>query len=153
MATKDRLQCIRQIVSSQRIERQDVLMRLMAEQGYQCSQPMLSRDLRQLRISKVRRRDGSCVYALPTEGQYIDVPTREDLDNSLWKVQFSGQLMVIHTPPGHASMVAYEIDSALDAAFIGTVAGDDTVLVVIAEGIDRDTALNRIVHIVPKLKK
>ena len=56
--------------------------------------------------------------------------------------------MVVHTPPGHASMVAYDVDNIKHPAFLGTVAGDDTVIVVLAEGVDREEA-GMVVHDLP----
>lgn len=148
---KDRLQCIRQLVSSRVIVSQDDLMRAMAEEGYNCTQSMLSRDLRQLRISKVRRKDGTSAYSLPSEARFVMVPTRQETDRRRWSLQCSGNLMVLHTPPGHASMVAYDIDSAACPMYLGTVAGDDTVLVVLAEGITHEEAKKAIKEIVPSL--
>ena len=133
---KTRLQVIRMIVSSQAIESQEELLEEMDKAGYPCTQTTLSRDLKQLRISKVRARNGHPVYALPHEGQFVHVPTREEMDLGKWGVRFSGQLMVVHTPPGHASMVAYDIDCAKRTPFIGTVAGDDTIFIACRENDD-----------------
>ena len=60
-------------------------------------------------------------------------------------------IMVVHTPPGHASMVALEIDSAAHPFFLGSVAGDDTVLVVLNEEVEREDARSVILGIVPQL--
>ena len=59
--------------------------------------------------------------------------------------------MVVHTPPGHAGMVAYDIDNVSHPYFLGTVAGDDTVMVVMDERVTRDEAKKAITGIVPKL--
>ena len=59
--------------------------------------------------------------------------------------------MVVHTPPGHASMVAYDVDNIKHPAFLGTVAGDDTVIVVLAEGVDREEAGTVVRDLFPKL--
>ena len=60
-------------------------------------------------------------------------------------------IMVVHTPPGHASMVAYDIDNAQNPYFLGTVAGDDTVLVVLQEDLEREIAREAIGEIVEQL--
>ena len=67
------------------------------------------------------------------------------------RLNFSGNLMVVHTPPGHASIVAYDIDNIKHPYFLGSVAGDDTVIVVLAEGVDREAAGRVVRDIVPKL--
>jgi transcriptional regulator of arginine metabolism len=102
-------------------------------------------------ISKVRARSGHSVYALPSENHFVPAPSREEVNQSKWGAEFSGQLMVVHTPPGHAGMVAYDIDCARRSLFLGTVAGDDTVLVVMAEEAERAEAVRTIQEIVPSL--
>lgn len=148
---KSRLHAIRLIVNSQALESQESLQIELDKAGFPCTQTTLSRDLRQLRISKVRGRNGRSVYALPREGQFVPVPSREELDQKRWKIQFSGNLIVVHTPPGHASMVAYDIDSVAHPYFLGTVAGDDTVLVVMDETVSREDARRVLTELVPKL--
>ena len=150
--TKARLHCIQAIVSTHQIERQDVLLSLLKKEGFTTTQSMLSRDLRQLRISKMRRKDGKNIYVLLGEQQIKALPTREEQNEKFWRMDISGNLMVLHTPPGHAGMIAYEIDNTLDPMFLGTIAGDDTILVVLAEGVTADAARQRISKIVPKIK-
>ena len=148
---KKRLQTIRKIVSMNSLESQEDLLAALREEGFVSTQTTLSRDLKQLRISKVRVRNGLSVYALPREGQFVPVPTLEEINQTKWRLNFSGNLMVVHTPPGHASMVAYDIDNVKHPFFLGTVAGDDTVIVVLAEGADREAAAKIVRDIVPKL--
>lgn len=150
---KTRLQAIRLIVSSQALESQEDLQVELDKAGFPCTQTTLSRDLKQLRISKVRGRNGHSVYALPREGMFSPVLTMEEIRKNSWSVNFSGNLMVVHTPPGHASMVAYDIDNARHPFFLGTVAGDDTVLVVLQEELERDEARMAISEIVSQINK
>jgi transcriptional regulator of arginine metabolism len=137
---KARLQAIRKIVSSNSLGSQEELLAALREEGFSSTQTTLSRDLKKMRISKVRVRSGLSVYALPREGQFEKVLSSEEIKQMKWRLDFSGNLMVVHTPPGHASMVAYDIDNAKQPLFRGTVAGDDTVIVVLAEDADRDAA-------------
>lgn len=148
---KARLQAIRKIVSQNSLESQEELLAALKEEGFISTQTTLSRDLKQLRISKVRARSGLNVYALPREGQFEPVPTLEEINQTKWRLNFSGNLMVVHTPPGHASMVAYDIDNLKHPAFLGTVAGDDTVIVVLAEDVDREVAGTIVHELLPKL--
>jgi transcriptional regulator of arginine metabolism len=133
------------------LESQEDLLAALKEEGFVSTQTTLSRDLKQLRISKVRVRSGLSVYALPREGQFDVVPTLEEINQAKWRLNFSGNLMVVHTPPGHASMVAYDVDNIKHPFFLGTVAGDDTVIVVLAEGVDREEAGSVIRDLFPKL--
>lgn len=148
---KARLQAIRKIVSTNSLESQEDLLRELRQEGFISTQTTLSRDLKQLRISKVRVRSGLSVYALPREGQFEPVPSIEEINRTKWRLNFSGNLMVVHTPPGHASMVAYDVDNIKHPYFLGTVAGDDTVIVVLAEGVERDAAGLIIRDLIPKL--
>lgn len=148
---KARLQTIRKIVSQNSLESQEELLAALEREGFVSTQTTLSRDLKQLRISKVRVRSGLSVYALPREGQFEPVPTLEEINQTKWSLNFSGNLMVVHTPPGHASMVAYDVDNLKHPLFLGTVAGDDTVIVVLAESADRDAAASVVRNLFPKL--
>ena len=149
---KTRLQVIRMIVSSQALESQEELQMEMDKAGFPCTQTTLSRDLKQLRISKVRSRAGRNVYALPREGQFQPVPTHEEIKQSHWSLGENGNLMVIHTPPGHASMVAYDLDALRSPLLLGTIAGDDTILVVLAPEADPTEVRSLIRETVPGLK-
>lgn len=149
---KTRLQVIRMIVSSQALESQEELQVEMDKAGFPCTQTTLSRDLKQLRISKVRSRGGRNVYALPREGQFQPVPTHEEIKQSRWSLGENGSLMVIHTPPGHASMVAYDLDALRSPLLLGTIAGDDTILVVLAPEAEPADVRALIRETVPGLK-
>ena len=149
---KTRLQAIRRIVSMNSLESQEELLAALEKEGIFSTQTTLSRDLKQLRISKVRVRNGHNVYALPREGQFVPVPTQEEINLTRWRLNFSGNLIVVHTPPGHAGMVAYDVDNLKHPYFLGTVAGDDTVIIVMAEGVDREDAGKIIRDTLPKLR-
>lgn len=148
---KARLQAIRKIVSTNSLESQEELLAALRQEGFVSTQTTLSRDLKQLRISKVRVRSGLSVYALPREGQFEPVPTLDEINQTKWRLNFSGNLMVVHTPPGHASIVAYDIDNLKNPNFLGTVAGDDTVIIVLAEGVERIEAGQIVREMFPKL--
>ena len=150
---KARLQVIRTIVGNCPIENQEELAVELEKAGFSTTQTMLSRDLKQLRISKVRTRSGKSVYALPGVVYFDPVKTREELNATKWSLQFSANIAVLHTPPGHASLVAYEIDELKTDLFLGTVAGDDTVMIVMAEGVDREKVRELLQETVPQLKK
>ena len=145
-------QVIRMIVGSQHVESQVELIMELDKAGFPCGQATLSRDLKQLRISKVRTRGGHAVYALPKDGQFVATPTREEVNQGRWGVQFSGQMMVIHTPPSYASMVASEVDALKNPMLLGSVAGDDTIIVVLAEDADREEVALIISKIIRKIR-
>jgi transcriptional regulator of arginine metabolism len=93
------------------------------------------------------------VYALPGVVYFDPVKTREELNATKWSLLFSGNMAVLHTPPGHASLVAYEIDEMKSPLLLGTVAGDDTVMIVMAEEANRELVSEQLIEAVPQLKK
>ena len=148
---KNRLETIRKIVSKNGLGSQEELLAALRAEGFVTTQTTLSRDLKLLRISKVRVKNGHSVYALPHETNFDPAPTLEEINMSKWKIRFSGNLMVLHTPPGHAGMVAYDLDNIRNPYFIGTVAGDDTVFGVLAEDVDKEDVIMFVREIFPEL--
>lgn len=137
-----RLELIKMIISSQELSTQEELQRELDIAGYPTSQATLVRDLKQLRIVKGLNKEGRNVYLMPSEQRYRTVSDTHVTVEALNKlgavsVKFSGNMAVVHTPPGHAGHVAYDIDNANIPEILGTIAGDDTVLVVLAEEADR----------------
>ena len=144
-----RLEVVKMIVSSQELSTQEELLRELERSGFPSTQATLSRDLRQLRIAKGLNDAGLQVYMLPEKRRYQRVSdthaTIQQMNRlGALSVKFSGNMAVIKTPPGHAAHVAYDIDNANISEVLGTVAGDDTVFVVLAEDADRQMMLNRI---------
>ena len=142
-----RLEIIKMIVSSQELSTQEELQRELDIAGFPASQATLVRDLRQLRIVKGQNQYGRNVYLMPDEQRFrtvSDTHVTVDALNRLGalNVKFSGNLGVIHTPPGHAGHVAYDIDHANIPDILGTIAGDDTVLIVLTETADRAKVMN-----------
>lgn len=154
MGKKDtRLEVIKMIVSSQEVGKQEDLLRELEAAGFPSTQATLSRDLHQLRISKSLNEKGQYVYTLPEQRRYRRVSdthmTVERLNRlGALDVRFSGNLAVMHTPPGHASHVAYDIDNADFPNVLGTIAGDDTILIVMSEDTDRTELLSQLGTIV-----
>ena len=147
--TKTRLEVIKMIVSSQELSTQDELLRELERSGFPTTQATLSRDLRQLRIAKGLNEEGVQVYMLPEQRRYQRVSdthvTIQKMNRlGALSVKFSGNMAVVKTPPGHASHVAYDIDNALLLEVLGTVAGDDTIFIVLAEDADKQMFLNRL---------
>jgi len=124
---------ITKLLESQPVTSQGQLVTLLAEQGVEATQTTVSRDLEDLGAVKVRLPGGDTAYALP-ELPVHQIAPEDHLRRVLGEwVAYSGNLVVLRTPPGSAHVVGSALDrSGLDAV-IGTVAGDDTVLVVVDE--------------------
>lgn len=145
---------IRLIVSSQEISNQDELLKALASEGFVVTQATLSRDLKQMKVAKAASPTGKAVYVLPTNAMYRRVkehrPVREMMQHSGFiSLRFSGNLGVIKTRPGYASGIAYDIDNTAIPQIIGTIAGDDTIFIVVEEGTSRDTVREALSSIIP----
>ncbi|WP_147917730.1 arginine repressor [Ruania zhangjianzhongii] len=134
---------IREVITARPVRSQADLQALLADRGATVTQATLSRDLDELRAHKVRSADGNQQYALPPEGPfgYADPGSREQLAARLARLctellvaaEYSGNLVVLRTPPGAAQFLASAIDHSVLPPVIGTIAGDDTVLVIAAD--------------------
>ena len=132
---------IADLVSSRPVRSQTELAGLLAESGVVVNQATLSRDLVELDATKVRRRDGALVYAVPSEGgdrtpaaavetAAADARLARLCAELLVSARASANLVVLRTPPGAAQFLASAIDHARPADLLGCIAGDDTVLVI-----------------------
>ncbi len=138
-----RLAAIRMIVSSQEVNSQSDLLNLLAKEGYHVTQATLSRDLKQLKVAKAASMNGNYVYVLPNETMYKRQTGTASLskmlqDPGVLSINFSGNIGVIKTRPGYASAIAYGLDNSTHQDILGTIAGDDTILIVLREGADRE---------------
>ncbi|MGH8989269.1 MAG: arginine repressor [Acidimicrobiales bacterium] len=127
---------ITRLLEHQAIGSQQLLVELLAAEGVEATQTTVSRDLDELGAQKVRLPGGETAYALPELPAQQIAPV-DHLRRVLgeWAVELvtSQNLVVLRTPPGCAHVVASAVDrSGLDGV-VGTVAGDDTLLVVVAE--------------------
>ena len=155
MKNKDsRLEAIKMIVSAQDISNQEELLRELAKVGFRLTQATLSRDLKQLKVAKATNAFGKYIYVLPASPLYRRVSDSHLTSSSLHQagalsVKFSGNIAVVHTLPGHASHIAYDIDNKRFEEFLGTLAGDDTIILVLADGVMPATALQRLAEVIP----
>ena len=152
-----RLEVIKMILSSQEISSQEALLMELDKAGFRLTQATLSRDLKQLKVVKATTASGGYAYRLPGGQTYRRVSDShltmtESNRAGLLSVKFSGNILVMHTLPGHASHIAYDIDNAKIDEFIGTIAGDDTIFLVMAENVEPGAALKRPAEVVPNMK-
>ena len=158
MKTKNsRLDAIKMIISSKEVGSQEELLQELSKEGFQLTQATLSRDLKQLKVAKAASMNGNYVYVLPNNTMYRRVTdphsaTEMLLSDGIRGIEFSGNLAVIRTRPGYASSVAYDIDIHNFDEILGTIAGDDTILLVLREGCTRTSVMNELSLIIPNVK-
>ena len=142
---QQRMRVIVQILNAQVISNQEQLTRALSQQGIEVTQATLSRDLRDLRAEKKVMGDGTQKYVIPPdpiiEQKVLGIDTNL-AKMSIRSIAFSGPFAVVKTRPGFANAVAYDIDMRGQELALGTIAGDDTILVIPREGIER-AALER----------
>lgn len=154
MKIKDRrLEAIKLIISSKEIGSQEELLQRLKEEGFLLTQATLSRDLKQLKVAKAASMNGHYVYVLPNETMYKRVrkplSAREMMNTpGFQSLHFSGNMGVIRTRPGYASSIAYNIDNSDIPDILGTIAGDDTIFIVVKENTDMEALRETINDIV-----
>ena len=133
MARPARLSRLRDLLAQERHTSQQELSLALADDDIQVSQSTLSKDL--VAVGAIRRRaaDGALVYALGDEGDVTGMALEKlaRLATELvLSIQSSGNQMVLRTPPGAAQFFAASLDTARLPGVMGTIAGDDTILVI-----------------------
>ena len=150
------LDTIKIIIYSIEISSQEELLQELAKEGYELTQATLSRDLKQMKVAKAATTNGNYVYVLPNDTMYkrtIDVPSAGEmlLQSGFKSIDFSGNMAVIKTRPGYASSLAYDIDNREYKDIIGTIAGDDTILLVFRDGYSRNEIRQSLSQIIPNI--
>ena len=154
----NRLDSIKMIISSKEIRSQEELLQELCKEGYQLTQATLSRDLKQLKVAKAASISGNYVYVLPNNTLYkrvSDIPSNHDglRYNGFMSIEFSGNIAVIKTRPGYASSLAYDIDNHNFHEIIGTIAGDDTIMLIIREGHSHHDVVHTLSNLIPNITK
>ncbi|WNI14745.1 arginine repressor [Actinacidiphila sp. ITFR-21] len=129
------------LLGRQPVRSQSQLAKLLADDGLSVTQATLSRDLDELGAVKIRTNDGELIYAVPSEGGFRtpQAPLGESVKEErmrrlaaelLISAEASANLVVVRTPPGAAQFLASAIDQAEVYDILGTIAGDDTVMLI-----------------------
>lgn len=138
---------IARLLETEEVSSQAQLVELLAADGVTATQATVPRDLEELGAIKVRARGGTAVYAVP-ELPKDQVAPEEHLRRVLgdWVVEVasSQNLVVLRTPPGSAHVVASALDRSSLPEVLGTVAGDDTLVVIADEGIEGSTLADQL---------
>lgn len=141
---RNRLQIISEILRSTVVGSQEELLKILGDRQCEVTQATLSRDLKLLKVAKTPLSNGTYKYVLPSYNKPL--PNQGNFSTlvahgAVLSLEFSGQLGVIKTKPGYASAIAWDIDNKATEQVLGTIAGDDTILVIPREGISREDIL------------
>ncbi|HEX5437776.1 MAG TPA: arginine repressor [Gemmatimonadaceae bacterium] len=146
MANKrERQATIRELVETHPVESQEELRKLLLGRGWDVTQSTLSRDLRELRLARVPRPQGGARYAVTDATLEDGRPPLDALLPHLYTaIDGVGEFIVLHTLPGGAQPIAVAIDAEEWAEVLGTLAGDDTILIICRSNAARERATRRL---------
>ena len=151
MTTKTQRQHrITRLLESRAVSSQAQLVTMLAEEGIEATQTTVSRDLDELGALKVRVPGGETVYALPELPVHQVAPEdhlRRVLGEWVAEMAYSANLVILRTPPGSAHVVGSALDRSGFPGVVGTVAGDDTVLVVASEDVGGAALAGRLAEV------
>ena len=150
----NRLSTLKEIIKNNRIDNQDTLLDLLEKEGYSVTQATLSRDLKMLKVGKISDGWSGYYYALPDtdliselEKSYI-----QDVRRGIISIEFSGNFGVIKTRPGHANSVGFALDVLALPEILGSLAGDDTIFLILREGMTKEDLLESFNSRIPEIK-
>ena len=135
-----RLSIIRKIIRSEYISSQEELIKRLEECGVQITQSTLSRDLKYMHVAKVPHKEKGYIYVLPNSSR-DDLVISPNITDNILDIAFSGNMCVISTKPGYASAISVPIDSKGINEILGTIAGDNTILLILRDGFDMDSLM------------
>ena len=134
---------IRRLIASQNIASQDELMKLLEKQGFKLTQATLSRDLKYLKVAKMPDNTSGYVYILPDKEQIFEEEESPGAGiTGLVSIVYAQGIAILRTLPGHASSIAYTIDNLNAYEIAGTIAGDDTILLIPRDGVSKSDVVN-----------
>lgn len=122
---------IREIITNEEIETQDDLVQRLREEGFNVTQATVSRDIKELHLVKVPLADGRYKYSLPKEQRFNPIQKlKRALIDSFVSIDYTNNLIVMKTLPGNANAIGALIDNLDWEEIMGTICGDDTILII-----------------------
>ena len=150
---KARLMAIRRLINSINISSQEELLSLLEDQGFAMTQATLSRDLKHLRVAKMPDNEKGYIYML-TEKQLSEPTENEEIQISGFvSIDFAQGMAIMKTMPGHASSIAYALDNHNSYEISGTIAGDDTILIIPRDGVTKGDLIRLLKSRMPGFKR
>lgn len=145
-----RFATIRKIIRNELISSQEELIARLRECGVEITQSTLSRDLKYMNVAKVPHKDKGYIYVLPNTVQH-DANVSSNISDNITGLTFSGNLGVLKTKSGYASAISVPIDNLDSPDILGTIAGDNTVLLILREEANRGQIIESLVRIFPMM--
>lgn len=122
---------IREIITNREVETQDELVETLRNAGYNVTQATVSRDIKELHLIKVPLNDGRYKYSLPSEQKFNPLhKLRRALIDHFVHIDLAENLVVMKSLPGTANVIGALIDNIEWPEVMGTICGDDTILII-----------------------
>ncbi|KKK33245.1 arginine repressor [Mesobacillus campisalis] len=135
---------IRELIANDEIETQDELVDRLKEAGFNVTQATVSRDIKELHLVKVPLLDGRYKYSLPADQRFNPLQKlKRSLMDAFIRIDHAGHLLVMKTMPGNANAIGALIDNLDWDDILGTICGDDTILIICRTQEDTDKVANR----------
>ncbi len=155
-ARKERLLVIERILKERKIESQEQLLATLDKEGYTTTQATLSRDLKAMRVIKVS--EGKAYrYKMQAKNKLTEKKAEKRLQDliadGIISIEYSLNIAVLKTLPGYASSIAAILDEAQPKEVIGSIAGDDTIMLVMREGVTSLGLEKSLLGVLSKLAK
>lgn len=150
-----RLTVVKEMIKNNRIDNQDMLLEMLKKEGFTVTQATLSRDLKMLKVGKISDGWSGYYYALP-ENDLISESEKsymQDVRRGILSIEFSGNFGVIKTRSGHANSVAIALDVLALPEILGTLAGDDTIFVILREGMTKEDLQDSFKNRIPDIQE
>jgi transcriptional regulator of arginine metabolism len=151
----NRLLLIKDLIRKNRIGSQEELLALLQKNNFDLTQATLSRDLKQLKVAKMPDHEGGYVYLIPDDSNISRQTWNKPVEHSMYplngflSIDFCGVFAVVKTKPGYSGSVAADIDQRASAEVLGTIAGDDTILIIPREHVSRGELVRALSDILP----
>ena len=149
---KGRHSKIIELIRNREISTQEELLAELQKCGYNVTQATVSRDIKELQLVKVLLNNGKYCYALGSS-RHIDAKSNIEslFSTSVISVDYAENLVVVKTVAGMAQAVCTAIDAAAISGVLGTIAGDDTIFIVVKEGASHEAVKEDLVPIIGQM--
>ncbi|ETT85354.1 transcriptional regulator ArgR [Viridibacillus sp. FSL R5-0477] len=138
---------IRDMIANNDIETQDDLVDLLKEAGYHVTQATISRDIKELHLIKVPLQDGRYKYSLPADQRFNPIQKlHRALADAFVSIDGASHFLVMKTLPGNAHAIGSLLDHLDWTEILGTICGDDTIMILCREDSQRESVKNRLLE-------
>lgn len=144
---------IKELVKAGMVHSQEELQDLLNERGFAATQATLSRDMKALGIVKMHDPEHGYSYRIPfMADEKAELAGQTPSFDGVLSIEFTSSLAVIKTRPGYANVVAAILDATVQDMLMGTIAGDDTVLLIIRERYSRTSVIKSLSAVLPGIE-